>query len=224
MEHNNTTSEREQMYLVTIARLSEMVDECPIPISKVAEILDITPISANQMVHNLAEMDLLTYKPYKGVEFTEKGWQTAEKLLRIRRLWEVFLVEHLQYAPQDAGPLACRLEHAIPDEAADRLAVFLGCPEVSPKGKPIPYNNMDETKPPGVLLSKLSAGTTGKISVILMGEGERAFLQQSGMNIGSQVEILASQKDGAYLVKSGDHSPIHIARELAQKIRVKVNT
>ena len=40
-------SESEQMYLVTIARLSEMADECPIPISKVAEILDVTPISAN---------------------------------------------------------------------------------------------------------------------------------------------------------------------------------
>lgn len=224
MENNNNTSESEQMYLVTIARLSEMVDECPIPVSKVAEILDITPISANQMVHNLAEMGLLTYIPYKGVEFTEKGWQTAEKLLRIRRLWEVFLVEHLQYAPQDAEPLACRLEHAIPEETADRLAVFLGYPEASPKGKPIPYNNMDETIPQGVLLSELSAGTTGTICAILMGDGERAFLQQSGINIGSHVEILASQQDGAYLVRGGDQSPVYLTRELAQKIRVKVKT
>ena len=140
MDNIKTTTESEQMYLVTIARLSEMVDECPIPISKVAEILEITPISANQMVHHLEQMGLITYTPYKGVEFTETGWRAATKLLRIRRLWEVFLVEHLRYSPKDAETLACKLEHAISEETSDRLADFLGWPHVSPQGKPIPKN------------------------------------------------------------------------------------
>jgi len=129
MENNNNTSESGQMYLVTIARLSEMVDEYPIPISKVAEVLDITAISANQMVHHLEQKGLITYTPYKGVEFTEIGWQAGIKLLRARRLWEVFLVEHLHYAPGEVEKLACKLEHAIPNETADRLAEFLGWPQ-----------------------------------------------------------------------------------------------
>jgi len=102
MEDAKIGTESEQMYLVTIARLSEMIDECPIPISKVAEVLDITPISANQMIHHLEHLGLLVYTPYKGVEFTDKGWQTGISLLRARRLWEVFLVEHLRYSPEEA--------------------------------------------------------------------------------------------------------------------------
>ena len=51
----------------------------------VADVLEITNISANQMVHHLEELGLVNYTPYKGVDFTELGWQTAERLLRSRR-------------------------------------------------------------------------------------------------------------------------------------------
>jgi DtxR family Mn-dependent transcriptional regulator len=144
MENINITTGIEQTYLVAMARLSEMVDECPIPISKVAQVLEITSISANQMVHHLEQMGLITYKPYKGVEFTETGWRTARKLLRTRRFWEVFLVENLQYSPKDTESLACKLETAISEETSDRLADFLAWPEVSPRGKPILKSNKSE--------------------------------------------------------------------------------
>ena len=94
MESNNT-NESEQIYLLTIASLSEIADECPIPIAKIVEVLDITPISANQMIHHLQQMGLITYIPFKGVEFTQARWRTGIELLRIRRLWEVFLAKHL---------------------------------------------------------------------------------------------------------------------------------
>jgi len=218
MENIKITTESEQMYLVTIARLSEMVDECPIPISKVAEVLEITSISANQMVHHLEQMGLITYTPYKGVEFTETGWRTARKLLRTRRLWEVFLVEHLQYSPKDAEALACKLEHAISEETSERLADFLGWPQVSPQGKPIPKSDKSERMQNGVLLTSLPTGTVGTVISILTGQSEKEFLQQSGISVGSQITIVAKQQGKAYLIQCSDDLPVNLMNDLAKKI------
>jgi DtxR family Mn-dependent transcriptional regulator len=223
MDNHNFISESEQMYLVTIARLGEMADECPIPISKVADVLEITNISANQMVHHLEELGLVNYTPYKGVDFTELGWQTAERLLRSRRLWEVFLVEHLQYAPEDAEPIACNLEHTISQETANRLAEYLDWPQVSPQGKPIPYCDKKQRMQPGILLSNLTAGTTGQVSAVQARESENAFLQQTGITVGCQLVVMGSQQDGVYLIQSGNNEPVSISKDLTQKIYVKPN-
>jgi len=220
MDSINTTSESEQMYLVTIAQLGEVVDECPIPISKVAEILNVTPISANQMIHHLEQMNLVTYTPYKGVEFTEFGWQTAKKLLRIRRLWEVFLVEHLHYAPKDAETMACKLEHAISEEAADRLAGFLNFPVVSPQGKPIPQSEGKGKVQKGIPLGRLPAGASGTVTAVLAKPVEKLYFQQIGIGIGKELKILASQENGACLIQNHENAPVSLAAELAQKILV----
>ncbi len=102
-------SESEEMYLIAIARLAEQGVQEPIPISLLAKELSIQPVSANQMVHKLADAGLLDYLPYKGVRLTASGWKVARHVLRHRRLWEVFLVEHLEIALDEADALACRL-------------------------------------------------------------------------------------------------------------------
>jgi len=221
MENINNASESEQMYLVTIARLGEVVDKCPIPISKVAEILEITPISANQMIHHLEQHGLITYTPYKGVEFTEAGWHTANKILRIRRLWEVFLAEHLRYAPKEAETLSCSLEHAISVETADRLAEFLDWPKVSPLGKPIPQSDGENPQQIGIPLSSLHTGKTCTISAIHASETESAFLQEAGLCVGVQFEVLGNHQNGAYLIKNSEDDLLNLSSELAQKIQVK---
>ncbi len=216
----NIPTESNQMYLVSMARLAEVVEECPIPVSHVAELLGVTSISANQMIHHLEEMGLVTYTPYKGVEFTEEGWQSAIKTLRSRRLWEVFLVEKLQYKPHEADELACRLEHAISEETAQRLAEYLGWPEVSPQGKVIPQVDPMGLLQTGSPLNRLPANTSGVVTAIPSGE-ERAFLQQSGLNVGSEIYILASQLDGSCLIKTGNGITINISSELSNRIWVK---
>lgn len=220
MDNNNSASESEQMYLLTIARLSEMVDECPIPISKVADVLEITPISANQMIHHLEEKGLVTYTPYKGVEFTESGWQTASQLLRIRRLWEVFLVEHLNYAPAQAETLACRLEHAVPTETANRLDEFLEKPSFSPQGKPIPQNNLDPPQQVNIRLSDLTVGMVSAIISLPSDENKRTFLQQAGFGIGQRIELLGKQESGTCLIENENHQTLSLNPNLAKKISV----
>ena len=220
MESLNNTTESNQMYLVSMARLAEVVEDCPIPVSQVAELLGVTSVSANQMIHHLEEMGLVTYTPYKGVEFTEDGWKSAVKTLRSRRLWEVFLVEKLQYGPQEADILACRLEHAISEETAQRLAEFLDWPEISPQGKAIPQLDPVGFLHTGSTINSMHANERGVVTALPPGE-ERAYLQHSGVNIGSEIDILASQIDGPCLIKTGNGITINISSELSNRIWVK---
>lgn len=214
-------SESEQMYLVTIAHLGESAGEFPVHLSQLAETLQITPVSANQKIHHLEQMGLVDYKPYRGVDLTETGWQIANKILRSRRLWEVFLVEHLQYDPADAEVLACDLEHAIPAESAERLAAFLGWPLDSPQGKPIPQGGSRKDLQSGMPLSEMTAGKGGAVSAVEAGEAERAFLREAGLRPGANITVLSVQKTVAFLVKVDDTEALSISAELAQKVFVK---
>ena len=137
-------SESEQMYLITTAMLIEDGMEQPVPLPALAQARSIMPASVNQMVRKLADEGLVTYIPYKGIVLTPAGTNIATRILRYRRLWEVFLVKKLKLALASADQLACRLEHLTTDEVADRLSDYLGDPQLSPQGKPIPRSPRDD--------------------------------------------------------------------------------
>jgi len=220
MENHNTHSESEQMYLVSMARLSEAVEECPIPVAKIAELLEVTPISTNQMIHHLEELGLVSYTPYKGVEFTQDGWKVAKRIMRKRRLWEVFFVEKLQYDPAEVGAMACRLEHAISDQAADRLAEFLGWPSISPTGKEIPQFKGEGVLKQGLPLVSIPVSKQGRVSEFNCGEEEREFLEIAGIRIGSGVMILAREHKGSLLVETDQGVKMSLTERLAKQILV----
>ena len=174
MDYNNILSESEEMYLVSIARLVESGVEPPVSISLLAHEMEIASVSANQMVRKLEECELVRYYPYKGVSLTEYGEAAALRVLRHRRLWEVFLVENLQFSPAEAEHQACRLEHVFPDEAVERLAGFLGQPRLSPQGKTIPEPDDPANLDSGIRLSQLPAGQSGFSRDRVWSRSERA--------------------------------------------------
>lgn len=118
-------SESSEMYLISIARLIERGVPEPVALSQLAEELSILPVSANEMVHKLEQEGFLEYQPYHGVSLTEAGRRIANRVLRSRRLWESFLIDHLGVPPAEADSLACRFEHVTPGEVVDRLERYL---------------------------------------------------------------------------------------------------
>ena len=136
------TSESEEMYLITVARAAEDGESTPIPMGYIAKRLSVSVPSAHEMVHRLVERGLLNYEPYHGVDLTEAGGDVADRVLRTRRLWATFLSEHLGFSPEEADDQACEFEHVTTDEAARRLASFLGNPESGPLGNPIPSGEL----------------------------------------------------------------------------------
>jgi DtxR family Mn-dependent transcriptional regulator len=222
MATHTILSESEEMYLVTVARLVESGQAVPTPVALLACELDIAPVSANQMVRKLEENHLVCYTPYKGVELTEAGWQAALHILRHRRLWEVFLVERLQYAPKEAEILACRLEHALPPEAAARLSAFLGHPTSSPQGQPIPTLGGVQPLENELSLVQVLPGQVARVTRLACDPAARGFLAARGILPGSVLHILAAAGDNL-LVEAGG-TTIHLAPELVKTIWVQSTT
>jgi len=104
----------------------------------VAERLSVSAASVSNMFARLQEMGLVEHERYRGATLTERGRREALRLVRRHRLIETFLLEHLGYPWQEVHGEAERLEHAVSDDFTERLAEFLGHPDLDPHGGPIP--------------------------------------------------------------------------------------
>ncbi len=67
---------------------------------------------------------------------TSAGWDRAVEMVRAHRLWESYLSEEANVAPEDVHEEAERLEHA--HELADEVDQTLGHPQLDPHGEVIP--------------------------------------------------------------------------------------
>jgi DtxR family Mn-dependent transcriptional regulator len=216
-------SESEEMYLITMTSLVERGIKEPIPISRLADELSIQPVSANQMVHKLTEENLVSYEPYKGVELTLKGRQVAQRILRYRRLWEVFLVEKLGVSPVEADALACRFEHVTPARVIDQLAEFLDHPPYNPSGLAIPDTDGTDLEPTTKPLADVPLGEVRRIAHLdIIEVATLNFLNSVGILPGTTVIPIAMSGDGELLLKVGD-GRIHLSGDIPGKILVTKN-
>jgi DtxR family Mn-dependent transcriptional regulator len=203
MDNHNTqlVSESEEMYLLTLALLAEEGVAAPVPLAALAQARAIQPVSVNQMVRKLADAGLVSYFPYKGVALTDAGQVIGTRVLRSRRLWEVFLVERLGMPAVEAESLACRLEHATSGEVAGRLASFLGDPRVSPQGKPIPRHDAQPDRSVWLPLGQLPLETPAQVMQVAADPVTRAFLEGEGLRPGSVVRTRAAGAHGTLLLE-----------------------
>ena len=222
MDSHKNFTENEEMYLVTIAKLNERGFDSPVALAKVADELAILPVSANQMIRKLEKNGLVAYTPYKGVELTDTGSQIASQILRQRRLWEVFLIEHLSYTNNEVDEIACRLEHIFPEAGVERLADLLAYPKVTPSGMLIPESSLGvQPNRRGILLSALRAGKGGEILYIEAQEATRDFLKTEGFVSGAELRVEAIGAEGAMLVAINPEHAVHLSSSVARAIWVK---
>ncbi|MEA3377464.1 MAG: FeoA domain-containing protein [Chloroflexota bacterium] len=209
-------SESMQMYLVTIARLR--TDGQPLPLSKLADALAVSPVSVNDMCHKLQDQGLVIYRPYKGATLTEDGEKQALHILRRHRLWEVFLVDKLGFEYHQAHDIACQLEHATPNRLADRLDVFLEHPSVNPEGEPIPRGDKPSLERVLQPLTSLSAGQRGHVIRRDVSDAARAFLDEQGIRPGVTLEVVSVAGESMLVLVGGEH--ISLARDLAETVQL----
>jgi DtxR family Mn-dependent transcriptional regulator len=219
MDDAISISDSVEMYLVSILRLAG--DRLPVPLSKLAAVMEVSPVSANQMVRKLQDEGLVIYEPYKGVAVTEAGERLAARILRRHRLWEVFLVEHLQMASTAAHETACRLEHATSEALAERLAMFLSHPQVSPEGEPIPDSSGRLSSAHPEPLEAARAGQSGHCIRCTADEASCAFLIAQGLRPGAPFQVVATAPDSLLLEIS--ERTIALDRSLATAIQVEID-
>ena len=214
--HEHETSEAEEMYLITVARAIEDGEGPPVSVTTLARELEVTSVSANQMVKKLETLGLVEYTPYKGVDLTSDGERLAGSVLRSRRLWGVFLVEHLGLTPRRADEVACEMEHVTPTEVADRLSEFLGEPSRGPQGREIPRGDAPVIRTTEALAD---ADVGAEVRVVSAPPSVARFLEASGIAVGDTIRVLAIATDASILVQAGD-STVHLALDVTHDIVV----
>lgn len=181
-------SESTEMYLKAMVELS---DHTPVTVSRLAERLSVSPVSANEMVRRLGEQGLVAHTPYKGVSLTDKGHEVAVNVLRRQRLWECFLHDHLKIEWAQIYEFACSLEHATAPEVTEALAGFLGNPKTCPRGNPIP--GLDGSFKPlnGISLNELEIGKKARIiAVNATATDVLWYLQERNILPGREIEVI----------------------------------
>src|SRR5437763_14195094 len=110
----------------------------PVSTTALAERLHVTAGSVSAMIKKLAELELVTHTPYRGVRLTNAGRRTALEVIRHHRLLELFLAEVLEMPWDRVHQEAEVLEHVLSRELEEIIAEKLGNPTHDPHGDPIP--------------------------------------------------------------------------------------
>jgi len=205
-----------QMYLVKIKRMSAKTE--PVPLSLLADSLNISPVSVNEMCRKLDEMALIHYEPYKGASLTSEGDALASRVLRWHRIWEVFLVDKLNLSYKEAHRMADTLEHATNTELANRLEEFLGYPQYTSEGKPIPERGETITSVQTIPLSEVAVGSQATFQRESPEPALADFFKQSGIQNGTTINVLARSKDVTLLEANG--KTFQLSTSIAERVKM----
>ena len=156
----------------------------------IAKNLKTKPPSVSDMLKKLSDKELVTYKKYQGVLLTNEGKKTALNIIRKHRLWEVFLVDKLNFNWSEVHELAEQLEHIKSKKLIDELDRFLGYPKKDPHGDPIPTTAGFIKYTTKVLLSDLKVGEEGTfVGVKDSSSTFLKFLDKRKIALGSNIKI-----------------------------------
>ncbi len=147
----------EENYLKAIYKLS-LNGVQGVSTNAIADKLATKPSSVTDMIKKLADKKLVSYQKYQGVNLTKRGRDIAVSIIRNHRLWEVFLVEKLNFKWDEVHDLAEELEHINTHKLTERLDEFLEFPKFDPHGDPIPDKDGNIVQHKDITLSDLSTG------------------------------------------------------------------
>ena len=138
MRRRSDLSHSIEDYLKAIYELQ--LGGCTVSTSALARRLGFTSASVTGMLKKLAAQaaQLVKYRRHRGVVLTPTGEKIALEIIRHHRLIELYLMEALGYSWDEVHAEADKLEHVISESFEDRIATFLGDPDVDPHGEPIP--------------------------------------------------------------------------------------
>jgi DtxR family Mn-dependent transcriptional regulator len=179
----------EENYLKAIFKYSNKTKE-GVSTNVIADELDTKASSVTDMIKKLSDKKLVLYKKYKGVTLTEKGRKIAVSVIRKHRLWEVFLVDKLDFKWDEVHDIAEQLEHIQSEELVKRLDIFLENPKYDPHGDPIPDKDGNLQHHKDFTLSDLAIGEKG----VIVGVKEHStsylkYLESIHLVLGTEIKV-----------------------------------
>ncbi len=212
----------EENYIKTIFHLGRKGTR-DVATNAIAEIMETKPSSVTDMIKRLSEKDLVNYKRYQGVSLTSLGTKTALGIIRKHRLWEVFLVEKLDFSWDEVHEVAEQLEHIKSDKLIDSLDRLLAYPKFDPHGDPIPDKNGSFKERDRKLLSEVPVNTVG----VCVGVKDSSttflkFLDKNGIALGNRIKVLEIEEfDGSLNIEIEDRK-MQISNVIASNLYINV--
>jgi DtxR family Mn-dependent transcriptional regulator len=111
--------------------------------ARLAERLGHSAPAVSEMIRRLRDEGYLEVDG-RALSLTVTGRTLAESVVRKHRLAERLLTDVIGLPWASSHVEACRWEHVISDEVAERLVILLGNPTTCPHGNPIPGSGLDE--------------------------------------------------------------------------------
>ena len=184
----------EENHLKSIFHLSTD-SESGVSTNSIADNLNTKASSVTEMLKKLSDKLLIVYKKYHGAQLTDKGRKTALNIIRKHRLWEVFLVDKLNFKWDEVHEIAEQLEHIQSEKLTNELDKFLNFPTKDPHGDPIPNPAGFIKLTPKLKLSDLNIGETGKF--IGVKDSSSTFLKHLDkiqISLGSNIKVLHQEE------------------------------
>ncbi len=212
----------EEDYIKAIYHLGKN-ENTTVSTNAIADRMDTKPSSVSDMVRKLSEKGIVNYRKYKGVSLTGTGIKTALALVRKHRLWEVFLVDKLNFSWDEVHEVAEQLEHIKSEKLVDGLDKYLGHPEVDPHGDPIPSKKGEFKKSIKKLLNEVPIGTKG----VCVGVKDSSppflkFLDKKQISLGDTILVLDKEEFDASLHIKIKGKGIHISNQIAANLYLKI--
>lgn len=213
----------EENYLKAIFHLENSFPE-GVSTNALAEEMETKASSVTDMIKKLSEKKLLNYKKYQGVKLNKSGRETAIAVIRKHRLWEVFLVEKLNFNWDEVHDVAEQLEHIRSEKLISELDKFLGFPKRDPHGDPIPDAEGKFSVSNKMLLSDVEKGSSG----ICVGVRDSTapflqFLDKNRIALGKELLVLEKESfDQSMLVKINDKE-LRISHLISGNLYVKTS-
>lgn len=216
-------SQTEENYLKAIFNISQDYNKS-VSTNSIAEKLHTKASSVTDMIKKLSEKGLIDYKKYQGSNLTETGRKIAIKIVRKHRLWEVFLVEKLDFNWADVHEIAEQLEHIESDELTERLDKYLKYPTKDPHGDPIPDSSGNIRSKDSILLSKAKQNTIYNVTSVKDNSNTfLQFLEKNSITIDSQLTILEKfDFDDSITIKL-NNKELTLSKKVCSNVYVNIN-
>jgi Mn-dependent DtxR family transcriptional regulator len=108
----------------------QRAEDGPAATGRLADLLEVSPASVNEMIGKLEERGLVDHEKYKGVQLTEEGIVRAREALQTYCIIERFLANVLEV--EEFREEARALESVIDDTVAERLDTIIDRREECP--------------------------------------------------------------------------------------------
>lgn len=214
-------SQSEENYLKAIYHLS-LISNKGISTNSIAKKLETKASSVTDMIKKLSDKEVVVYKKYQGVTLTDFGRKEAASIVRKHRLWEVFLVENLNFSWDEVHDVAEQLEHIKSPKLVKQLDAFLGFPTHDPHGDPIPDEEGNLKIVKKSLLSTLLKNEAG----VCVGVNDSSsdflqFLDKKGITLGKQITVLEKEDFDDSLSIMIEDKKLSISHKIANNLYIQ---